>query len=384
MLTHCRVHTGDRPLALLRALVVCSVLSALLPAGTMGMVDVQRDASGHVLAAPTAQRGLPVPGSAVRIPVQLRTRTGEPARKGGVDIGAIAQQGVAGVRPAGVSRPTQPVRPTVTILSPTDLAAVPAGTLRVHGTVSVHGNAVRVFVNGVRAVVRSGAFSAAVRVTPHTLILSAVATTPAGLTDCHQIGLAVSETRETRPRLRPLLDHSVVALPQRSLLLPTAVLPSAQTDLDADGAGDLAAGGPSGVRFPVGRLVNDFALPTVNGRTGVNGAAPTRLVLPPARTDGRGAPAEPGLPEIGRRVDVESARRVLATHLRSEDRTESITPTDPGSSVRDLSGADSFSLRTRGEGDVEQNPRGMPVGARYSFGLLFIFDANGFRQIRWY
>ena len=384
MPTHYPFRTGNRPLALVRAIVVGSVLSALLPADTMGMVDVRRDPSSQIFATPRAQRGLPLPASAVRVPVQLRTRTGEPARKGDVDIGAIAQQGVAGARPAGVSRQTQPVRPTVTILSPTDLAAVPAGTLRVHGTVNVHGNAVRVFVNSVRAVVRSGAFSAAVRVTPHTLILSAVATTPAGPTDCHQIGLAVSETRETTPRLRPFLDHAVVALPQHSLLLPTAVLSSAQTDPDADGAGDLPAGGPSGVRFTVGRLVNGLSLPTVNGTTGVNGAAPTSLVLSPARLDGRGAPAEPGLPEMGRRVDFESARRVLATHLRPEDRAESITPTEPGSSGRDLTGADSFSLRTRGEGDVEQNPRGMPVGARYSFGLLFIFDANGFRQIRWY
>jgi hypothetical protein len=384
MPTHCPIRTGNRPFALARAVVVGSVVSALLPADAMGMVDVRRDPSGQVFATPRAQRGLPLPASAVRVPVQLRIRTGELAQKGDFDIGAIAQRGFAGARPAGGSRQVRPVRPNVTILSPTDLAAVPAGALRVRGTVNGHGDAVRVHVNGVRAVVRSGAFSATIRVTPHTLILSAVAATSGGLTDCHQIGLTVSETPETRPRLRPFLDHAVLALPQRFSLLPAAVLPSAQTDLDADGAGDIRAGGPSGLRFTVGGLVKGFSLPTVNATTDVNAAPPTSLVLAPARPDGRGPPTAPGPPEMDRRVDVESARRVLGTHLRPDDRVESITPADPGPSLRDLTGADSFSLRTRGEGDIEQNPRGMPVGAKYSFGLLIIFDANGFWQIRWY
>ena len=109
-----------------------------------------------------------------------------------------------------------------------------------------------------------------------------------------------------------------------------------------------------------------------------------RLVLAPARREGGGRGTERGSPEKNLRGDVERARRVLAVHPRPEDRIESAGPSDPGASARDAGATGMLSIKTRSEADVEQNPRGMPLGATYSFGVLFIFDTAGFRQIRWY
>lgn len=384
MPTHCPVRTGNRPLAFVRAVTVGSVLSAFLPAGTMGMADVRRDLSGQVFAAPRAQRGLPLPGSAVSVPVQLRIPVGESPQTDDFDTVGIAPRSIAGTRAAENPRQTHPVRPTVTILTPTDLAAVPAGILRVRGSVSPHGGAVRVLVNGVGAIVRSGAFSAAVRVTPHTLILSAVATTPGGLTDCHQIGLTVRATPDTRPRLRPVPDRAVVALPHRFALLSLTALPPGRPTLDGDGAGDPSAGTAGRSRFAVGRLITPYSPPPVNGALDADGVAPMNLVSAPSLLDGRGSLEESGSPETGHRMAAEAAQHPLVIHPRPEDRVEAITPNDPDASRRTLAGAGSLFPRMRGEGEVEQNPRGMPLGATYSFGLLFIFDTDGFRQVRWY
>jgi len=383
MPTHCPFRTCNRPLALVRAVGIGSVLSAFLPASAMGTAHMQHDPPERIFAAPSDQGGLPLPASVLRVPVRLRVRTREAPRSGSFATRPIVHGGAADSDPAGASRPTRPVRPTVTILAPTDMAAVLAGTLSVRGTVSAFGDPVRVLVNGVRAVVRSGAFTAAVRVTPHTVILSAVATTPRGLTDRHQIGLAVSGPPEGGFPLRPFPGHGVVALAQRFSLLPVSVPAFTQAEPDGDEAGEPQAADPGG---------RPFALEGSTGRSpllpasGAEHTATTtlRLVLAPAVLDRRGSAGEPAVPAPRLRADVEGARRVPAVHPRPEDRVEPIAPNGPGSSVRDPGDIASLSLRTRYEGDVEQNPRGMPLGAAYSFGLLFIFDTDGLRQVRWY
>ena len=384
MPTHCPFRMCNRPLALVRAVGIGSVLSAFLPASAMGTVHMQHDPSERIFAAPSAQRGLPLPASVMRVPVHLRVRTREALRSDSLDTRPMVRAGAADSDPAGASRPARPVRPTVTILAPTDMAAVLTGTLSVRGTVSAYGDPVRVLVNGVRAVVRSGAFTAAVRVTPHTVILSAVATTPRGLTDRHQIGLAVSGAPEGGFPLRPFPDHGVVALAQRFSLLPVSVSASTLAEPDGDGAGELQAAGPGGRPFAFEGSIGRSPLPPASGAEHTANTATLRLVLAPAVLDGRGSAGEPAVPAQRLRVGVEGARRVPATDPRPEDRVESIAPNGPGSSVRDPGDIASLSLRTRYEGDVEQNPRGMPLGATYSFGLLFIFDTDGLRQVRWY
>lgn len=384
MPTHCPFRTCNRPLALVRAVGIGSVLWAFLPVSAMGTVHMQHDPSDRIFAAPSAQGGLPLPASAIRVPVRLRVRTWEAPRSGSFDTRLIGHGGAAESDPAGASRPARPVRPTVTILAPTDMAAVLTGTLSVRGTVSAHGNPVRVLVNGVRAVVRSGAFTAAVRVTPHTVILSAVATTPSGFTDRHQIGLAVSGAPEDGFPLRPFPDRGVVALAQRFSLLPASVSAFAQAEPDGDGAGEPQAAGPGGRPFAFEGSIGRSPLLPVSGAEHAANTTTLRLVLAPAVLDGRGSAGEPAVPARRLRVDFEGAGRVPAVHPRPEERVEAVAPNEPGSSTRDLSGIGSPLLRTRSEGEVEQNPRGLPLGATYSFGLLFIFDTDGLRQIRWY
>lgn len=384
MPTHCPFRMCSRLLAFVRAVGIGSVLSAFLPASAMGTVHMQHDPSERIFAAPRAQGGLPLPASAMRVPVHLRVRTREAPRSGSFDTRPIVHGGVADNDLAGASRPARPVRPTVTILAPTDMAAVLGGTLSVRGTVSAYGDPVRVLVNGVRAVVRSGAFTAAVRVTPHTVILSAVATTSSGLTDRHQIGLAVRGAPEGGFPLRPFANRDVVALAQRFSLLPASVSAFTEGEPDGDGAGEPQAGPPG--RRPIafeGSIGRSPLLP-VNGAADTADMTTLRLVLAPAVLDGRGSAGEPAVPAQRLRVGVEGARRFPAVHPRPGDRVEAVAPNGLGSSVRDPSDIVSLSLRTRSEGEVEQNPRGMPLGATYSFGLLFIFDTDGLRQVRWY
>ena len=384
MLTYCPFRTGDRLRSLVRTVVVGSVLATLLPAGALGAADVRHRLSGQVFAVPSAPRGLPLPASAVSVPVQFRIRTGDPPWSGNFDAEAAERRDVARAGPAGASRRVRPARPSVTILTPTDLAAVPAGTLHVRGTVSAYRDAVRVLVNGVRAVVRSGAFSASVRVTPHTVILSAVATTPGGLTDFHQVGLAVSGPSDIAFPFRPFPDHAVVELAQRLSFPPAPASHFAQDNPDGAGAGDAPAAGTGGPPFAFGDLVRGYSAPTMETSADAAEATTMRLVLAPARREGGGRGTERGPLEQNLRVDLERAQRVLATHPRPEDRIESAGPSDPGSLARDATATGMLSVKTRSEADVEQNPRGMPLGATYSFGVLFIFDTAGFRQIRWY
>jgi hypothetical protein len=384
MPTHCPFRMCNRLLALVRAVGIGSVLSAFLPASAMGTVHMQHDPSDRIFAAPSAQGGLPLPESVTRVPVHLRVRTREAPRSGSFDTRPIVHGGAADSDPAGASRPARPARPTVTILAPTDTAAVLTGTLSVRGTVSAHGDPVRVLVNGVRAVVRSGAFTAAVRVTPHTVILSAVATTPSGLTDRHQIGLAVSGAPEGGFPLRPFPDRGVVALAQRFSLLPASVSAFTQAEPDADGAGEPQAGGPGGRPFAFEGGIGRSPLLPVSGAEHPANRTTLRLVLAPAVLGGHGSAGRPAVPSQRLRVDVEGTRRDPAVHPRPEDRVEAVAPNGPGSATRDPSGIRPLLLGTRSEGDVEQNPRGMPLGATYSFGLLFIFDADGLRQVRWY
>lgn len=380
----CPSRFPHRPLSVVRAVVVGSVLSAVLPANATDTVDFRRAPPGQAFESPNTRIGLPLPASVLDVPVHLRVRAEDVARSDGFEIGPSVSPGVAPSRPAGISRQAVPIRPTVTILTPTDLAAVPAGTLRVRGTVSANGDKVRVLVNGERAVVQMGTFAAAVGVTPHTMILSAVATTPKGLTACHQIGLAVSGTPETAFRLRTFPGYGVVARTERFSFLPAAVSASAQGDQGVDGAGDTPAAGPGRLRFTFGRVVSYYPPMSVTAAADANDAPTMTLVLVPASLDERRSAKEPGLPERRLQVDVERTRSVLVMNPGPEALAESTTPNTRGSSATVPAGIGSLAPRQGRDGEVEQNPRGMPLGTEYSVGVLFIFDTGGFWRVRWY
>jgi len=361
-----------------------SVLSALLPANATGTADFRRAPPGQAFESPNASIGLPLPASVLDIPVHLRVRKEDAARSGGFEIRPSVPRRVAIARPAGISRHAVPIRPTVTILTPTDLAAVPAGTLRVRGTVSANGDKVRVLVNGVRAAVLTGTFAAAVRITPYTMILSAVATTSKGLTACHQIGLAVSGTPENTFRLRPFPGYGAVAHAVRFSLLPAAASVSAQGDLGSHGAGDIQTAGPGGLRFSLGRVASQYPPTSVAAAAEATETATMTLTFVPVGLDGRRFAKEPDLSAKRLQLDIERMRRVLVMNPGPESRAESATPNTYESSATVPAGIRLLSPRQGRDGEVEQNPRGMPLRTEYSFGVLFIFDTGGVWRVRWY
>ena len=385
MLLCCPSRFSHRPFSVIRAVLVGSVLSAVLPANTTGTVDFRRAPPGQALESPNASSGgLPLPASVLDVPVHPRVRAEDAARSGGFEIGPSVPRGVAIARPAGISRHAVPIRPTVAILTPTDLAAVPAGTLRVQGTVSANGDKVRVLVNGVRAVVQRGTFAAAIRVTPYTMILSAVATTPNGLTACHQIGLSVSGTPENTFRLRPFPGYGAVAHTARFSLLPATVLVSARGDLGSHGAGDTQTADPGGLRFSFGLVASQYPPTSVTAAAEATETATMTLTLVPVGLDGRRSAKEPGLSAKRLQVDVERMRSLLVMNPGLEFRAESTSLNTRGSSVPVPAGIGSLFPRQGRDGEVEQNPRGMPLRTEYSFGVLFIFDTGGFWRVRWY
>ncbi len=69
---------------------------------------------------------------------------------------------------------------------------------------------------------------------------------------------------------------------------------------------------------------------------------------------------------------------------RREYRAESIGQHERGPSVPTLAGIGALVSRPSRDGEIERNPRGMPLGSEHTFGVLFIFDAGGYWRIRWY
>jgi hypothetical protein len=384
MPTRCPSRVHHRPFFVVRAVVVGSVLSAVLPANAIDTMDFRRATYSQAFAPPNARIELTLPASVLDTPVHLRARTEDLARSGGFEVAPIVPKGAAIARLAGFSRQAVPPRPTVIILTPTDLATVPAGTLPVRGTVSANGDKVRVLVNGVRAVVQQNTFTAAVRVTPNTMILSAVATTPRGVTARHQIGLTVSGTAENTFRLRPFPGYGVAALTKHFSLLSAAVSASAKADLGSDGDGGATAPSPGGLPFTSARASSYYSPVYMTPVDGTTGAATIALVLAPGVLDEHRSGKEPVLTEKLREAGVERARSVLVMNAGPEYRAEPTTLQQRGSSAPALAGIGSLRPGQSRDGEVEQNPRGMRRGTEYSFGVLFIFDTNGFWRVRWY
>jgi hypothetical protein len=272
----------------------------------------------------------------------------------------------------------------VAILTPTDLATVPAGTLRVRGTVSASGGKVRVLVNGVRAVVQQSTFTAGVPVTPNTMILSAVATTPRGWTVRHQIGLTVSGTAENPFRLRQFPGDGVAALTRQLSLHSAAVSASAKADPGTDGDGDTTARSPGGLFFTSARAGSHYSPVDMAPAAGTTGAATIALVLASEVPDEHRSGKEPVLAEKLREAGVERTRSVLVMNAGPEYRVEPPTLTQRGSSTPVLAGIGPLRPGQSLDGEVEQNPRGMRPGTVYSFGLRFILDTHGFWRVRWY
>jgi len=384
MPTRCPSRVPHRPFFVVRAVVVGSVLSAVLPADAIDTGDFRRADHSQAFEPPTARVELILPAAVLGTPVHLRVRKEDPARSGGFEVAPIVPKGVAIARPTGFARRGVPPRPTVAILAPTDLATVPAGILWVRGTVSANGDKVRVLVNGVRAVVQQSTFTAGVPVTPNTMILSVVATTPRGGTARHQIGLTVSAIAETTVRLRPRPGDGVAALTDHFSLLSAAVSASSNSDLRSDGDGDTAPPSPGGLPFTSARAGRHDSPVYMTPAAGTTVAATIALVLASEAPDEHHSGKEPVLAEKLREARVERARSVLVMNAGPEYRAEPTTLTQRGSLAPILAGIGSLRPGQSRDGEVEQNPRGMRAGTVYSFGLRFILDTDGFWRVWWF
>jgi len=384
MPTHCPSRVPRRPFFAVRAVVVGSVLSAVLPANAIDTGDFRRATHSQAFEPPNARIELTLPASVLDPPVHLRVRTEDPARSGGFEVAPIVPKGAAIARPAGFSRGGVPTRPTVAIPTPPDLAAVLPGILRVQGTVSANGDKVGVLVNGVRAVVQQSTFTAGVRVTPNTMILSAVDTTPRGVTARHQIGLTVSGATENTFRLHPFPGYGVAALTKHFSLLSAAVSASTKADLGSDGDGDTIAPNPTGLPLTSARAASHYSPAYVTPAAGTTGAATIALVLAPGVLDEHGSGKEPVLTEKRREARVERARSVLVTNGGPEYRAEPTSLKLRGFLAPVPAGTGLLRPGQSRDGEVEQNPRGMRLGTEYSFGLRFILDTDGFWRVWWF
>lgn len=380
----CRSRVPHRPFFIVRAVVVGSVLSAVLPANAMDTGDFRRANHSQTFEPPNARIELTLPAPVLDTPVHLRVHTEDPARSGSFEVAPIIPKGVAIACPAGFSRQGVPTRPTVTILTPTDLATVPAGILRVRGTVSANADKVRVLVNGVRAVVQQSTFTAGVRITPNTMILSAVATTPRGVTARHQIGLTVSGTAENTFRLRPFPGAAAAGLATHFSLLSAAVSASAKAEPGSDGDRDTIASSTGGPPFTSARAGGDSSPVYMTAAAGTTGAASIALVLAPGISDADRSGKEPVLTEKLGEAGVARARSVIVMNARPDHQAEPTTLKQRGSSAPFLAGIGSLRSGPSRDGEVEQNPRGMRLGTEYSFGLRFILDTDGFWRVWWF
>jgi hypothetical protein len=126
--------------------------------------------------------------------------------------------------------------PVVTITSPATGSTVNASAIIVRGVVDVPaGTEVGVTVNGSPAAVQGGSFVALVPVTPDTPSLTAVATTPAGVTASHSIAIGVSAAPAPAVTLLVSPKSGIASLTSHFTILSDFV--PTQVELDANGDG---------------------------------------------------------------------------------------------------------------------------------------------------
>jgi len=275
------------------------------------------------------------------------------------------------------SRQAALAQPTVTIVTPEDQATVPAGTLRVRGTVHANTPAVRVLVNGVRALVKGATFSAGVPVTHNTMVLTAVATTARGATARHQIGLTVRGPVEIVLWLRQAPGDGMAPLRPRFPLLSLPISTAIEIRLESD---------DEGLSFPRGEGRRLLSVGRGNGyRTALDITAGQPAGAAHVGGDPSAMALDTGLDrpqpaEQPRRRDVD----LLDLHAGHEPEAEPQTVRQRGFLVQVADNLTPLRLVRSRDGIGASSFAGTRLGNEYSFVVFFIFEGDGLWSVGWF
>lgn len=137
----------------------------------------------------------------------------------------------------------------VTITEPADGATVPAGALLVRGTIDASGTEVGVAVNGLQAAVEANGFAVVVPVGPDVTELTATATTAAGATAGHSVGISVVGSPDSAAALQGNPQGGVAPLTVTYSLPSGGDVTAVELDLEGDGTPDFAGSSLDGQVF---------------------------------------------------------------------------------------------------------------------------------------